>query len=66
MAEGGEMIQKRQPLHCYKCGRFIGKDGYPDVSYDYYSGGYEEGYSECGPCGRKAGYPDLREEKEGK
>jgi len=35
--------------HCYKCGRFMPwKDA--DVSYDDYSGGYEEGYSECKKC----------------
>jgi hypothetical protein len=49
------------PLQCHKCGHFIGKDGYPDVFYDDYSGGYEEGYSLCGPCGRKDGRPDLRQ-----
>jgi len=37
-------------IHCYKCGRFVGKDGIIDVSYDYYNGGYEEGYSLCKRC----------------
>jgi len=37
-------------IHCYKCGRFVGKDGFIDVSYDYYNGGYEEGYSLCKRC----------------
>ena len=36
--------------HCYKCGRFIGKDGFIDIYYDTYMGGYEEGYSLCGAC----------------
>jgi len=43
------------PLQCHKCKRFLGRDGYPDVIYDDYAGGYEEGYSLCGPCGRMAG-----------
>ena len=37
-------------VQCYKCGRFVGKDGFIDVTYDYYMGGWEEGYSECGKC----------------
>jgi len=37
-------------IHCYKCGRFVGEDGFVDISYDYYNGGYEEGYSECKRC----------------
>ena len=36
-------------FHCYKCGHFVGKDGFIDVSYDPYMGAYEEGgYSLCG------------------
>ena len=37
-------------LNCYKCGRFVGEDGFHDVSYDYYNGGYEVGYPECRAC----------------
>jgi hypothetical protein len=51
------------PLQCCKCGRFIGPDGYPDIYYDDWTGGYEEGESLCGPCGRAAGKPDKREQK---
>jgi hypothetical protein len=47
------------PLQCYRCGRFIGPDGYPDV-VDV-DGMPEEGYSICGQCGRAEGYPDKRE-----
>jgi len=36
--------------NCYKCGRFIGKDGNLDISYDEYDGGYEQGYPEYGKC----------------
>jgi len=38
------------PMTCSKCGRFIGKDGYVDVFYDGYNGGYEAGYSLCARC----------------
>lgn len=48
---------------CYKCGRFIGKDGYPDIAYDDYMGEREEGYSVCGPCGREEGREDKRVNK---
>ena len=37
-------------VHCSKCGRFVGKDGFIDVFYDDYMGGYEEGYSLCAAC----------------
>jgi hypothetical protein len=47
---------KTYPLKCYICGRFIGKDGYPDVYYDDWNGGWEDGGSMCGECGRKKGY----------
>ncbi len=40
------------PFNCSKCGRFIGKDGYPDVFYDEYNGDLAVGYSLCGPCRR--------------
>jgi len=33
--------------HCCICGRYIGVGGLYDVGYDYYNGGYEEGYSTC-------------------
>jgi hypothetical protein len=54
------MKEKRKgyPLTCCKCGRFIGKDGYPDIVY--LDGVYEEGYSYCGPCGRELGRDDKR------
>ena len=50
-------------MNCCRCGRFVGKDGYPDVIYDDYMGGWEEGYSYCGPCGRALGRKDKREKK---
>ena len=40
-------------FHCSKCGRFVGKDGFIDVSYDPYMGGYEEGSSLCATCLKK-------------
>ena len=43
-------MRKVVPLNCSQCGRFIGKDGYVDVIYDDYAGGYEAGYSYCGRC----------------
>jgi hypothetical protein len=46
------------PLKCYKCGQFLGRDGYPDVFL--VDGVYEEGYTMCGRCGRTEGYPDRR------
>lgn len=52
---------RHTPLNCCKCGRFIGKDGYPDIVWDSWNGGWEEGYSYCGPCGREKGYPDKRQ-----
>ena len=52
------------PLNCYICGRFIGKDGYPDVTYDDWNGGWEEGYSMCARCGIKNGYPPKIEQEE--
>jgi hypothetical protein len=50
------------PLQCYKCGHYLGPDGYPDVFL--VDGVYEEGYTLCGPCGRAEGYPDRRKEEE--
>ena len=43
-------MNKKYRFHCHKCGRFIGKDGFIDVFYDDYNGGYEEGYSLCKRC----------------
>ena len=40
-------------FHCSTCGRFIGKEGFIDVSYDEYTGGYYEGYSLCANCLKK-------------
>ena len=40
----------RTKIQCYKCGRFVGQNGFIDISYDDYSGGYEEGYSLCARC----------------
>jgi hypothetical protein len=31
-------------------GRFVGKDGFHDVCYDLYTGGYEIGYPLCKQC----------------
>ncbi|WP_374711517.1 hypothetical protein, partial [Symbiobacterium terraclitae] len=41
------------PINCSKCGRFVGKDGDPDVFYDDYNGGWEIGYPLCGRCLRE-------------
>ena len=41
---------KYVPLNCSKCGRFVGKDGFHDVCYDPYTGGYEVGYPLCKKC----------------
>ena len=38
------------PLNCSKCGCFVGKDGFHDVVYDYWNGGYEAGYPLCKKC----------------
>ena len=40
-------------IHCSECGRFVGKDGFADIFYDVYMGGYEEGYSLCAACLKK-------------
>lgn len=45
--------RKTIPINCYKCGRFLGPDGNPDVVFDDYSGGYECGYPMCGDCIKK-------------
>ena len=44
------MNQRYMPLNCSKCGRFVGKDGFKDVSYDGYNGGWEVGYPLCKRC----------------
>ena len=49
MSEEKKYVGNWRP-HCYKCGRFIGKDGFIDISFDEYMGGYEEGYSLCASC----------------
>jgi len=41
-----------KPLNCSKCGRFVGKDGDPDIWHDP-SGTTEIGYPLCGECLRK-------------
>jgi len=38
------------PLNCSKCGRFVGKNGFHDISYDDYMGGWEVGYPLCERC----------------
>lgn len=38
------------PVNCSKCGRFVGKKGFMDLSYDYYNGGWEMGYPLCESC----------------
>jgi hypothetical protein len=50
---------KAESLKCTKCGRFLGRDGYPRSVYDDWNGGIEVDPL-CGPCGRKIGYADLR------
>jgi hypothetical protein len=40
---------RRMPMNCYKCGRFIGPDGNPDVC-EVDCGVYEVGYPTCGRC----------------
>ena len=49
------MIEKKYDwrIHCSKCGRFVGKDGFIDIFYDDYMGGWEEGYSLCAACLKK-------------
>jgi hypothetical protein len=40
---------RRMPMNCYKCGRFIGSDGDPNVC-EVDIGVYEAGYPTCGRC----------------
>jgi hypothetical protein len=44
---------KKKPMNCGKCGRFIGKDGNDDVYYDDWNGGWECGSPRCGKCLKK-------------
>ncbi|MDD4972320.1 MAG: hypothetical protein PHT07_23065 [Paludibacter sp.] len=37
-------------MNCDECGRFVGKDGDCDISYDFDSDGYEIGYPTCAKC----------------
>jgi|GEM_PF-3593174 len=55
---------KTRPINCYRCGRFVGKNGFIDVYYDDYNGGYEFGYPECASClSRTADTSDQQESK---
>ena len=47
---GGDGMSRYVPLNCSKCGRFVGKDGFHDVFYDGYNGGFEVGYPLCKRC----------------
>lgn len=40
----------RYIINCSVCGRIVGKDGFHDVSYDEYNGGWEIGYPLCKRC----------------
>lgn len=40
------------PLNCYRCGRFVGKDGDPDIWRSVGGEPAEIGYSRCGRCVR--------------
>jgi len=40
-------------INCSKCGKWVGKDGYLDIVWDDYNGGWEMGYPLCGPCLKK-------------
>jgi hypothetical protein len=46
-------VPRVMPLNCHNCGRFVGKNGDPDVHYDWWSGAYEVGYPRCGRCVRE-------------
>ena len=43
-------MSKKVLLNCSKCGHFVGKDGFHDVSWDYYNGGYDSGSPLCKKC----------------
>lgn len=51
------------PLNCSKCGRFVGKDGFADVGYDYWNGGHEVGYPVCAKCIAKARQNNIVEKQ---
>jgi len=52
------------PLNCSNCGRFVGRNGFPDVFYDDYCGGWECGYPLCERCLKKQGERRNDNEKE--
>ncbi len=56
----GQQTRKHAPLQCGRCGRWLGKDGYPRAVYDEWNGGWEVDPL-CGPCGRKQGFKDMRQ-----
>lgn len=56
---------KTRPLNCYKCGKFVGKDGFNDVYYDDYNGGYEIGYPECASCLKHSAISKKQKSKPG-
>lgn len=37
-------------INCSECGRFVGKDGDLDITYDEYCGGATIGYALCRKC----------------
>ena len=37
-------------INCSKCGQFVGKNGFLDIIWDNYNGGYEMGYPLCEKC----------------
>jgi len=45
------------PMNCTICGRFVGQDGYPNLVYDDWFGGWKA-EPVCGRCGRAKGWPD--------
>lgn len=44
------MTRQRMPLNCSVCGRWVGKDGWEDVSYDMDTGLTDVGYPLCKRC----------------
>lgn len=44
---------KSYPLNCYRCGRWVGKDGDPDISHAICDEPAEIGYPRCGRCVRE-------------
>jgi hypothetical protein len=53
------------PINCSKCGRFVGDDGYKDVFYDDYTGGWEIGFPLCKKCKNSEGVLDDGNERKG-